>query len=60
MVLAVVLVAQYSRACAPNCTTGATIANRRVVNKTIERVEVVDTEEAQWRGACHSFCITVS
>ena len=55
--LAVVLAAQYCRACVPNCASGANIAN---IDKTIERVEVVDAEEAQWRGACHSFCISVS
>ena len=55
-VVAVVIV-QKTRACASSCT-GASLT--RVVNKTVERVEVNDVDEAHWRGACHSVCITVS
>ena len=58
VVLIVTLIAQQSRACAPSCAS-ATLPTKRVV-KTVERVEVGDVEEAQWRGICHSFCITVS
>ena len=59
MVIIAVLTAQQSRACAPSCA-GASIPSQQVVNKTIERVVVSGVEEAQWRGICHSFCITVS
>ena len=58
VVVAVVIV-QQTRACASSCTGASTII-KRVVNKTVERVEVSDVNEAQWRGACHSVCITVS
>jgi len=52
------LLTQPSHACAPSC---AITSERAVtVNKTVERVLVSGVEEAQWRGACHSFCITVS
>ena len=27
-------------------------------NKSIERVPINSLEEARWRGACHSFCIS--
>ena len=57
ILLIAVLVAQRSRACAPNC---ASITSNRVVNKTIDRVVVGGVEEAQWRGMCHSLCINVS
>lgn len=60
VVLVLVLVAQYSLACAPSCAGASVTSNRRVVNKTVERVEANDVEEAQWRGICHSFCIAVS
>jgi len=53
------LLAHQSRACAPSCANAST-TSKRVVNKTVERVLVSGVEEAQWRGACHSFCITVS
>ena len=59
VVLTAVLITQQSRACAPSCA-GASTSQRGVVNKTIERVMVSGVEEAQWRGICHSFCITVS
>ena len=60
VVLIVVLVTQ-SRACTPNCaSTSGTAPSNRVINDIVERVEVSDVGEAQWRGACHSFCITVS
>ena len=58
VVIVAVLTAQQSRACAPSCA-GASIPSQQVV-KTIERVVVSGVEEAQWRGICHSFCITVS
>ena len=54
-----VLIAQQSRACAPSCANFST-TGQRVVNKTIERALVSGVEEAQWRGICHSFCVTVS
>ena len=60
VVLIVILVAQCSRACTPNCTGASVTTSKRVINEIVERVEVSDVDEAQWRGACHSFCITVS
>lgn len=60
VVLIVVLVAQYSRACTPNCASVSGTPSKRVINENVERVEVSDVDEAQWRGVCHSFCITVS
>ena len=60
VVLTAVLIMQQLRACAPSCAGANTISQRGVVNKTIERVVVSGVEEAQWRGICHSFCITVS
>ena len=61
VVLTVVLITQQSLACAPSCAGATSTASQRgVVNKTIERVVVSGVEEAEWRGICHSFCITVS
>ena len=57
-VLLVAVIVQQTRACASSQCAGA--STKRVVNKTVERVEVSDVEQAQWRGACHSLCITVS
>ena len=54
-----VFTAQRSRACSPSCASNST-TSQQVVNKTIERVLVSGVEEAQWRGMCHSFCVTVS
>ena len=54
-----VITAQRSHACAPSCASDST-TSQQVVNKTIERVLVSGVEEAQWRGMCHSFCVTVS
>ena len=59
VVIIALLLAQQPRACAPSCT-GASVTSNRVVNKTIDRVVVSGLEEAQWRGMCHSFCISVS
>ena len=55
VLITAILLAQQSCGCA-----GASTTSKRVVNKTVERVLVSGVEEAQWRGACHSFCITVS
>ena len=57
VLLIAVIVAQRSRACAPNC---ASVTSNHVVRKTIDRVVVSGVEEAQWRGMCHSLCINVS
>ena len=59
VLLVAVLIVQQTRACAP-ASSCARAGSKRAVNKTVERVEVTDVEEAQWRGACHSLCITVS
>ena len=57
VLLVAVVIVQQTRACASSCAGAGT---KLVVNKTVERVEVSDVEQAQWRGACHSLCITVS
>lgn len=59
LIAAFVFMAQRSRACAPTCS-GDDITSQQAVNKTIERGLVSGVEEAQWRGMCHSFCVTVS
>jgi len=59
VLITAILLAQQSCGCAPSCA-GASTTSKGVVNKTVERVLVSGVEEAQWRGACHSFCITVS
>lgn len=60
VVVIAILSAQHSRACAPSCAAAFSVRNTQIVNKTFERVVVSSVEEAQWRGACHSFCINVS
>ena len=54
-----VFTTQRSHACAPSCASDSK-TSQQVVNKTIERVLVSGVEEAQWRGMCHSSCVTVS
>jgi len=41
--------------CASSCNT--LVKGAPPFRKTIERALVSSIDEAQWRGACHSFCV---